>query len=138
MRKILFRGKDFCGFWTEGNLLHLRCEVRGEVTREIVKIHPIKINGAEYPVAVDPDSVGEYTGLTDKNGRKIFEGDIICLCKGATYPMLVLHDGLGFKFSYPNGHLKEGCWDCDIMHDVQLCEIIGNIYDNPELWEAEE
>lgn len=134
MREILFRGKTVRNAdW-----------VYGFPITKVYGAYSILVDAAAFEddesvnfsyYFIDKDSLGQYTGINDKNGKKIFEGDIICLCNGATYPMLVFYDGLGFKFRYSNGRLKDGCWDCDIMNDVQKCEVIGNIFDNPELLE---
>lgn len=80
----------------------------------------------KYAVSVVPETLGQYTGLTDKNGVKIFEGDIVSL-GDANYPVIfntlgrcaefALTDGVPFGFDY--------------IH-VPM-EVVGNIYDNPEL-----
>lgn len=85
---------------------------------------------------VAPESVGEWTGLTDKNGKKIFEGDI-----------LEFSDRLVYVF----WHAHLGCWDCqflkytnkeagiDDMSPINWdckSKVIGNIHDNPELLEG--
>ena len=139
MREILFRGRDKEGCWNFGNLVHLRCEVRGEATTEVFKIHPIKINGAEYPTVVDPETVGQYTGLEDKNGKKIFEGDILLLpgfCMGEEYiaeskAVVVWHDG-GWELQEITENSPAYVLDHDSATDM---EVVGNIYDNPELTE---
>lgn len=75
------------------------------------------------------DTVGQYTGLTDKNGVKIFEGDIVSLVK---------HDGLIYKVVYVPCRYElvnskgVNCFVLDIYKSENI-EVIGNIHDNPEL-----
>ncbi len=85
-----------------------------------------------------PESLGEYTGLTDRNGVKIFEGDIIRYCP--------VRDGevkTGcVSWSENNGayiiEVMDGSVDAFWVHTVIFgkCEIIGNVHDNPELLEG--
>lgn len=64
--------------------------------------------------------------MTDKNGKKIFEGDIMQLCSGC-YPCLVYWDGKSWAWKQ-NGKRRE----IDLTREKM--DIIGNIYDNPELF----
>ena len=118
MREILFRGKRIDnGEWVDGYYVE---------TLRYNNLHWIW-DGKEY-IAVDHNTVCQYTGLTDKNGVKIFEGDIMRLCS-ATYPCLVYWDGRGWAW-LANGKRR----DIDLTRDRM--DIIGNIHDNPELLEG--
>ena len=121
MREILFRGKRINSReWAYGDLL--TCDDEMEIYSE---------SHGENGGWVIPETVGEYTGLTDKNGVKIFEGDIIKSTTSGTigkvgyYPeegafMVLFNASSGYCVGY-----------LDI--NMSTIEIIGNIYDNPEL-----
>lgn len=139
MREILFRGKQVDnGEWVEGSYcadaieqLHgIESGVDGFIRR---------FNSYErrtYMFEVERETVGEYTGLTDKNGRKIFEGDIIeitdtfnKIISGVVYWC----DGAFWAdCSQPDG--DDGFYS--LCHLGDCIEVIGNIYDNPELLEV--
>ena len=142
MREILFRGKRIDnGEWVEGSLsIEYYQKFAG-----VVMISPSE----DEIYKVDPSTVGQYTGLTDKNGKKIFEGDIIRenydgavgVVRFGEYmspsdPDPTLHIGY---YVYWQGKEKDflradlGYWAS--RNDV---EVIGNIHDNPELLEVRE
>ena len=75
------------------------------------------------------DTVGQYTGLTDKNGTKIFEGDIVSLRKCNELIYKVVYDNFRFELHNKN---DIACYVLRIYKSKDL-EIIGNIHDNPEL-----
>lgn len=127
MREILFRGKGYKryndGEWYLGV--------------------PIKCYDGDWQICTDcirktviPETVGQYTGLTDKNGTKIFEGDIcevtVFTCEGEDrhYLCEVCFDCGSFVFRERSGFYILFVDIYDFETDV---EVIGNIYDNPEL-----
>ena len=136
MREILFRGK--CkgnGVWVEG---FYACFNKKE--SRIYTGYAETDAGDYYPewFTVVPETVGQYTGLTDKNGNKIFEGDIVkCISKFDAKDMVVIFETAEF-------HLV----DCQRYKNYTECcgyryfgtletEVVGNIYDNPELLKGE-
>ena len=121
MREILFRGKDF------GVINHIWCFGSLDTTEDdrAIIIYPDRF-GNKCRIIVDPKTVGQYTGLKDKNGTKIFEGDIVLL-KGDEEPYQVVFDESCFQV-----YNSSGCYVMDNFYDYEI-EVIGNIYDNPEL-----
>ena len=135
MREIIFRAKrvkKYCKAqdWTEGVPF---IDHEGDCI--------MKTDGSE--LVVDPETVGQYTGLTDKNGKKIFEGDIFIESDGGMdgIPRKVVWDEVWMQFDCPlvRRHWAYGtnCVRLWLMRDIDI-EVIGNIHDNPELLKGEE
>lgn len=127
MREILFRGKDVrTGYWKEGSLVREWLGVdMGYTIRDV----PDRFNQIAFRSIVDPKTVGQYTGLTDKDDRKIFEGDIVNIL-AIDKNRVVRFDEGGF------------CLDAGSLRDYRCfgkmaIKVIGNIYDNPELLGAD-
>ena len=135
MREILFRGKDIDGKWVEG------CCVVDEMDTNKVYIGYIFGSDGRQPhntdvALVDPETVCQYTGLTDKNGRKIFEGDIV------RYTDEVIGKEKVDEIKYNETHAafcrlhKSEMGLQYLLIDEAIAnriEVIGNIFDNPEL-----
>ena len=128
MREILFRGKRTDnGKWVCGDICH-----HDGVTCYIGQ-HPA--DGSMVCYDLDPDTVGQFTGLTDRNGKRIFEGDIVRNADGylfsAQYPFAV-------KFCDGNFCGDAGGFVYISGEEFRYCEVIGNIHENPELLEVGE
>ena len=74
-------------------------------------------------------TVGQYTGLTDKNGKKIFEWDIVKGSWGTIFVVCFDEQYLQFRAKKPDSYPRE----IDFYGDSKEIEVIGNIHDNPEL-----
>jgi len=135
-REINFRGKDIeTGEWVYGYLVDIQSD------RAIIYSHePVGV-----PHAVTLESVGQYTELKDKNGKKIFEDDIM--------QFQCIPDAPRYRAAVEYGKKVEGCcnyqgvWIVDFHHSPnEICmlhvyyassTVIGNIHDNPELLNQE-
>lgn len=115
MREILFRGKDIKGNWYEGLLAHNIAKDEWYISNKA---------GISTAYQVRPETIGQFTGLTDKNGTKIFEGDIVEY-EGKRYSINYLPHYARFSAVKPNTVF--------CVFAYQRGEVIGNIYDNPEL-----
>lgn len=144
MREILFRGKrKDNGEWVEGFYYLKKIKISGDKTfmsEEHMITTGVELIGGAYGESLDyieykviPETVGQYTGLTDKNDNKICEGDIVLVnVKGyntvctVSWADVVAHFQLWQVNTIPktSTNLNLGNYDC---------EIIGNIHDNPEL-----
>lgn len=132
MREILFRGKRTDnGKWVEGDYAYSNTEDKHYIICDLemqsMSYEENDLYALEW-YEVIPETVGQYTGLTDKNGVKIFEGDI---CKSIDGISLISYDNemAGFViryFDYPPDTLTMD----ELVDDA---EVIGNIHDNPEL-----
>lgn len=129
MREILFRGKHMhvCpenkhldGTWVEGYLADEN-----------------HINDGKCEFLIDPETICQYTGLTDKNGKKIWEGDILeghlddKFPEDVTREKVIWHES-GWKTEEP------GCVNKEYLDefDAENFEVVGNVFDNPELFEV--
>lgn len=151
MREILFRGKRtdngewVCGYYTElpvgslgatifSNDDEIVCEdTASYIIKVFEKQHSNYSNGNPLLVIecenyeVIPETVGQYTGLNDKNGKQIFEGDIVAMPAygGGKHKAVVYFKGGKFAVDGSNYSFK------DIA--PKRMEVIGNIYDNKEI-----
>lgn len=136
MRKILFRAKHKeWDEWVEGDLIH---EPFGDCIQFIK-------NECRSKIKVKTETICQYTGLADKNGRKIWENDIV---SGIAYSsnfvgyIVWIDEIAGFGVRYHNRHREPTAWEnSSILKAIQRwnkpnefqAEVIGNIFDNPEL-----
>ena len=143
MREILFRGKHVDnGEWVYGYYVPA-CFGRFPCRPAIVP----EPNGTWRPIEVELETIGQYTGLTDKNGKKIFEGDVVHVNYTLLYrkssSVIVQEKIIDYKakvmFSKGRFHLKvfDGI-EYELSEDSSVREVIGNIHDNPELLEVKE
>lgn len=131
MREILFRGKRLDnGEWVEGNLFVSDTNGRAYI------LAGSRIVTIEWEI--DPSTVGQYTGQKDKNGKRIFEGDIMKQ-KDITYQGEIQIEGEKYLVASSSGCWFGICKKTDYKSAIflsELCntgEVIGNIHDNAEL-----
>jgi uncharacterized phage protein (TIGR01671 family) len=127
MRTIKFRGKTTAnGHWVYGSLIDY-----GDNT--------FAIRNSKSQPWVQAETVGQFTGLLDLNGKEIYEGDIITV--NGRYPRVVLWDKMSWALMPCEHYHDEYFWVMNLQHPgndwweefSDKMEIIGNIHDNPEL-----
>ena len=126
MNEILFRGKRIDnGEWVEGYFVNLWLV-------NYQRYQPIITDNNAVSYDVDPSTVGQYTGLTDKNGKKIFEGDIVKTDKFSepNKQYIIKYD---LQFGAFIGQDRYNLYFVTFDGDSGEFEVIGNIHDNPEL-----
>lgn len=125
MRQYKFRGKRTDGVWVYGTNVYIPIKDKWKT----------RINGSR----VDPETVDQYTGLRDRNGKEIYEGDIITV--RGNYPRVVLWDKVSWAIMPCELYNDKHFWIMNLQHPgndwweefADEMEIIGNIHDNPEL-----
>ena len=134
MREILFRGKTLSGKWVEGIYSPYNWDI--DLVREnkpqiiILSENKDDIDDGLW-CDIIPETAGQYTGLTDKNGVKIFEGDIV---RAITRLTDIYVEAVTFK----NGAFWYKNWSwVKFGFKFEKTEVIGNIHDNPELLKKE-
>lgn len=131
MRETLFRGKrEDNGEWVYGYYCHCVRALNCGKTKPAIQQTD---DGSLFFREVIPETVGQYTGLTDKNRKKIFEGDIVKRYWGA-------YGFINFRIDFVSGEFlavpiekKVNTWVIRISGESENLEVIGNIYDNHEL-----
>ena len=134
MREILFRGKTKDGDWVEGFLFNSQlCRIFWATAFKEEEDNIFYCEGKD----VNPETVGQFTGLIDLNGKKIFEGDIVKISAIAdieeSLGQVVVNNGAYCVFIPTNQNPKNQ----PLLYWLgsSRIEVIGNIHDNPKLLE---
>lgn len=129
MRTIKFRGKKQNGEWVYGSLLSFN-GVNDSIYYQVKKGREERI---EYAY-VHPRTVGQFTGLIDKNGKEIYEGDVVSFVIDEHHFYGIIKWGscrACFFIGYPTHSIRLPL--CGSFELKETLEVIGNIHDNPEL-----
>lgn len=122
MRKVKFRGRDFAGLWHIGDLIH--------------NDDDLLIRNGCLSTYIENETAGQFTGLTDKNGKEIYEGDIIGCHNPDIKHLIFYNERQGRFMAALNGDIDNdfvGVCGLDDSRWIASKMVIGNIHDNPEL-----
>lgn len=116
--------------WDEKNKEMFKDTFAVTESGEVVTVEQDFITNAPDYIFVDHLTIMQSTGLTDKNGKEIFEGDVVKMAKNVysepTYYEVVRHRGGAYR-------LESKQYGCELWLRHTDCEIAGDIYENPEL-----
>lgn len=126
MREIEFRGKDLkTGNWVYGDLLSNTPDGKCYIQPKDYFMDPIE---------VDKETIGQYTGLKDNHNNRLYENDFVIFHKD--YFRLIKYSDVMAGYISMYKLKKQFYPGCEINHYDDF-EVVGNIFDNPELLEAE-
>lgn len=136
-REIIFRGKSsVTNEWVYGSLVKVGNE------NHIVGFDEVDLDGhhirycSDRPVFTKQGTIGQFTGLCDKNSKEIYEGDIVRIYDGERCFNIVVKwskEAMAFMACYCDGNQSPLSWFSGLLSGTHETEVIGNIHDNPEL-----
>ena len=127
MREILFKAKTINGNW-----------VNGLLANKNDKWYISNKAGSPFAYDVRPETICQFTGLCDKNGKKIWENDILMAHLDESYPEDATYETVEWNAAGWVGH-EAGSTDREYLDefDTEHFEVVGNIFDNKELLQEE-
>lgn len=127
MREILFKAKTINGNW-----------VNGLLANKNDKWYISNKAGSPFAYDVRPETICQFTGLTTKNGKRIWENDILMAHLDEYYPEYATYETVEWGVA---GFVTHEANSIDIQYldefDLEHFEVVGNIFDNPELLQCE-
>ena len=132
MMEILFRGKrTINGDWVYGDFVHGN---ERKSLRDSIFVYDSETQSFN-DYEINPSTLGQYTGLTDKNGKRIFEGDVAKVLQGKDKDIAYVgFENGAFMLYLKTGNIYErALWE--YWYNDWDVEVIGNVHDNPDLLE---
>ena len=134
MRTIKFRARRKNGEWVVGNFIHhfATC-FKNKERHSIFLPKPKNDNDGYWVEDIEPQTIGQFTGLKDAHGKEIYEGDILKWKADNRLYAVIFNWGMFYASVEVCNQEIYGGSPLHSLTDDEACEIVGNIYDNPEL-----